>query len=257
MGLITVGIGDAQLSRDPADTIVTHALGSCIAVAIHDPSAGIAGLLHFLLPDSKSSPHKAMTHPCLFADTGIPALFHSAYAHGAQKSRLTVRVVGGAQVMDAEGIFNIGKQNYLACRRILWGAGVLIGAEEVGGTISRTVHLQVGDGRLEWASCGGPKRDLAIRSRTAPVAARRAAGQTDPSVYAQVAVCREYLNNRAAGAALQTSAEVPLGARAGAPWCAECIRGNSGPCPALHLNRDLLPAERARMCNEFLGKGGR
>jgi chemotaxis protein CheD len=163
MGNITVGIGDAQVSNDGADVLVTHALGSCIAVAIYDSAAGVAGLLHFLLPDSKCCLHKAMTHPCMFADTGIPALFHSAYALGAQKSRLTVRVVGGAQVLDPDGVFDVGKRNYLACRKILWAAGVLIGGEEVGGTISRTVRLGVGDGRLEWSTGGGPNRELAVR----------------------------------------------------------------------------------------------
>jgi chemotaxis protein CheD len=194
MGVITVGIGDARLSDDSSDVLVTHALGSCIAVAVYDPVASVAGLLHFLLPDSKSSPHRAMTHPCLFADTGIPALFHSAYAQGAQKSRLIVRVVGGAQVLDPQGVFAIGKQNYLACRRILWAAGVLIGAEEVGGTVSRTVRLAVEDGRLEWSTANAPSRELAVRTRSAPAAARPATAQPSPAVRAQVAVrCNEFL----------------------------------------------------------------
>ena len=162
MSLITVGIGDAQVSRDTSDVLVTHALGSCIAVAIHDPVVEVAGLLHILLPDSKSSPQKAAAQPCLFADTGIPALFHSAYALGAQKPRITVRVVGGAQIADPQGVFNIGKQNYLACRRILWAAGVLIRGEEIGGSISRTVRLTVGCGRLEWSSGAGPGRELPV-----------------------------------------------------------------------------------------------
>jgi chemotaxis protein CheD len=61
----------------------------------------------------------------MFADTGIPLLFRRAYECGAEKRRLVVRVVGGAQVMDREGVFNIGKRNYLALRKILWKAGVL------------------------------------------------------------------------------------------------------------------------------------
>jgi chemotaxis protein CheD len=172
MGIITVGIGDAHVSNDPDAILVTHALGSCIAVAINDPTAGVAGLLHILLPDSKSSPHKVATHPCMFADTGIPAMFHSAYALGAQKPRMIVRVVGGAQMLDGEGVFNIGKNNYLACRRILWAAGVLIAAEEVGGAIPRNVRLTVNGGRLEWNTGGGPNQELAVKSRSAPAAAR-------------------------------------------------------------------------------------
>lgn len=166
MASITVGIGDAHVSNDPNDVLVTHALGSCIAVAIYDPDAHVGGLLHFVLPNSKSSPHKAQTHPCFFADTGIPSLFLAAYALGAHKSRLSVRVVGGAQVLDVGGVFNVGKQNYLACRKVLWSAGVLIGAQEVGGMISRTVRLDVDTGRLEWSSGSGPRHELVARARS-------------------------------------------------------------------------------------------
>ncbi len=185
MGIITVGISDAHVSNDPDAILVTHALGSCIAVAVHDPLAGVAGLLHILLPDSKSAPHKAATHPCMFADTGIPAMFHSAYALGAQKSRISVRVVGGAQVLDGQGVFNIGKNNYLACRRILWAAGVLIAAEEVGGTIPRSVRLAVNGGRLEWSTGGGPHQELAVKNRSAP--ALRQAAPPAPDACVQLA----------------------------------------------------------------------
>jgi chemotaxis protein CheD len=223
MGVITVGIGDARVSSNREDLLVTHALGSCIAVAIHDSCAGVAGLLHILLPDSKSAPERALTHPCVFADTGIPALFHAAYALGAQKSRVTVRLVGGAQILDPQGVFNIGKQNYLACRRILWAAGVLISGEEVGGTISRNVRLAVGDGRLEWNSAGGPGRELAVRSRLAPAAARDP--EASPAVCAQIETCREYLKE---GADPRQCRNVPLGARARAPWCADCVLTEGG-----------------------------
>ena len=39
MALLVVGIADCKVSRDPADVLVTHALGSCIAVLVYDPVA--------------------------------------------------------------------------------------------------------------------------------------------------------------------------------------------------------------------------
>jgi chemotaxis protein CheD len=149
-GTITVGIADCRVSSDPETTLVTHALGSCIAVAIHDPIAQVAGLLHFMLPESSIDPERARRQPFMFADSGIPELFHTAYAQGAEKKRLTVRLVGGAQVMDPNGVFNIGKRNHLACRKILWAAGVMVNAEAVGGSVSRTVRLDVKGGALWW-----------------------------------------------------------------------------------------------------------
>jgi chemotaxis protein CheD len=101
-----------------------------------------------MLPESSLNPGKASENPYMFADTGIPMLFHSAYRLGAEKRRLVVWAAGGAQVMDDSGVFNIGKRNNLALRKILWKAGVMIHGEEVGGTTARTVRLEVGTGRF-------------------------------------------------------------------------------------------------------------
>ncbi|MCC6341829.1 MAG: chemotaxis protein CheD [Bryobacterales bacterium] len=158
--LLTVGVGDCEVSRDASAELATYALGSCIALAIHDPVARVGGLLHFMLPESSLNPRKADLRPFLFADTGIPLLFQSVYRLGAEKRRLRVRAAGGAQVMDEDGIFNIGKRNYLALRKILWRAGVTIHGEEVGGTISRTVRLEVATGRFRIREPGMPDREL-------------------------------------------------------------------------------------------------
>lgn len=159
MSQVVVGIADCRLSDSTDDTIVTHALGSCIAVTIHDPITKVGGMLHLMLPDSTLDREKAQRNPYMFADTGIPILFRSAYTKGAEKRRLTVYLAGGAQVMDEQGIFNIGKRNYLAARKILWKAGVLISAEAVGGNQSRTVRLDVGTGAF-WLRDGGRTEQL-------------------------------------------------------------------------------------------------
>lgn len=94
---VIVGIADCQISADPESVLVTYALGSCIAVAIYDPAARVAGMLHFMLPESGIDPGKARERPFMFADTGVPLLFRRAYELGADKKRMVVRVAGGAQ----------------------------------------------------------------------------------------------------------------------------------------------------------------
>ncbi len=161
--LLTVGVGDCKVSNTAESVLATYALGSCIAVAIYDPVANVGGLLHFMLPESSLNPNKASQNPAMFADTGIPMLFHAAYGLGAEKRRLVVRAAGGAQVMDEYGVFNIGKRNHLALRKIMWKAGVMIQGEEVGGTTPRTVRLEVSTGRF-WIRESG----LADREMLAP-----------------------------------------------------------------------------------------
>ncbi|MGE5487667.1 MAG: chemotaxis protein CheD [bacterium] len=162
MQIVVVGIADCQVSNDPECTLATYALGSCIAVAIWDPVVRVGGLLHYMLPDSGIDGVKSRERPYMFADTGIPLLFRRAYEYGAQKHRMLVRVAGGAQVMDDNGVFDIGKRNYLALRRILWKAGVLIHAEDVGGTESRSLRLEVPTGALWLRTAGGAEREMAV-----------------------------------------------------------------------------------------------
>jgi len=167
VNLVIVGISDCRLSNRPDDALVTYALGSCVAVAIHDPVARVGGLLHIMLPESAIGPEKARQSPFMFVDTGVPLLFRSAYELGAEKRRLTVWIAGGAQVMNDNGAFDIGRRNCLAVRKILWRAGVLIHGEETGGCASRTVRLEVGTGRFWLRGAGETERELAASKRGA------------------------------------------------------------------------------------------
>jgi chemotaxis protein CheD len=151
---LIVGIGELAVASGAETTIVTHALGSCIAVCLWDPDARVAGMLHFLLPDSRLNPERARQQPGAFADTGIPLLFQTAYRHGADKKRCRVKLLGGAAIAQAgHAGLDVGKRNALAARRLLWQNGVMVQAEALGGSTSRTVALSAADGRLR-VSCG-------------------------------------------------------------------------------------------------------
>lgn len=147
-----IDIADQHVTDDPGETLVTHSLGSCIGLVIWDPVVHVGGMLHYMLPESSLAPEKAKANPSMFADTGVPLLFKSAYALGAQKQRLVVKVAGGASLLDEKGTFNIGKRNHVMLQKLFWKNGVLVQAEEVGGAISRTVRLDVGSGRVTISS---------------------------------------------------------------------------------------------------------
>lgn len=160
MSLVVVGVADCRVSGEPAAVLVTYALGSCIALLVHDPVAKVAGMLHYMLPESSLDHAKAEKNPYMFADTGIPRLFHGVYRLGGEKRRLVVTAIGGAQVMDREGTFNIGKRNHLALRKILWKAGVLLQSEEVGGTVSRTVRIEASTGKIMLRRAEEPEQEF-------------------------------------------------------------------------------------------------
>jgi chemotaxis protein CheD len=156
---IVVQIADCRVADVPGQVLATYALGSCIGLAVHDPKANVGGLLHFMLPDSGIDPARGRENPFMFADTGIPLLLEQVCQKGASRQRLMVHAAGGAQMMDRENVFEIGKRNYLAMRKILWKRGIPVHAEAIGGMSSRTVRLQIGSGRV-WLQEGGQQREL-------------------------------------------------------------------------------------------------
>jgi chemotaxis protein CheD len=160
MTAIVVGISDCRFSEHPETKLVTYALGSCIAVSIYDPALKIGGLLHYMLPESNLHGDKAQQHPFMFADSGISAMLRALTQKGLNPRRSVVNLAGGARVMDAAGVFEIGRRNYLAARKILWKEGMLISGEAVGGEVSRTVTLHVDTGKFIVREAGGGEFEL-------------------------------------------------------------------------------------------------
>jgi len=147
-GKIVVGVADLAVTSDPAVQIITHALGSCIGVTIYDPVAKVGGLLHFMLPNSKVNADKAGKNPAMFGDTGVPMLFKTCYELRGRKERMIVCAAGGAEVLTDDGHFKIGSRNRTILRKIFWKNNILLSADDTGGTISRTLSLNMSDGSV-------------------------------------------------------------------------------------------------------------
>jgi len=147
-----------RLSSSPDDVLVTHGLGSCLGITVHDPAAHVGGMLHVMMPASTTNPDKARSNPWMFVDTGIPAFFSALEAAGAARRKWKVKIAGGATVSGSD-YFAIGRKNYVTLKKMLWKAGVLIDAEDVGGNIARTMHMEVRSGRV-WLNKSGQEWDL-------------------------------------------------------------------------------------------------
>lgn len=160
MTSVVVGVSDCRFSEHPDTILVTYALGSCIAVSIYDPGLKMGGLLHYMLPESSPHGQKGQQNPFMFADSGIAAMLRTLTQKGLNPRRAVVKLAGGARVMDAANVFEIGKRNYLAAKKILWKEGVLIAGEAVGGEVSRTVRLDVTTGRFFVRESGGGDFEL-------------------------------------------------------------------------------------------------
>lgn len=142
----TIGISMMAVSRDPREVIVTYSLGSCVGLTLYDPVALVGGMIHCLLPLSRIDQKRAEENPCMFTDTGIPALIRAVLDQGASKARLIAKVAGAAAPLDSCGAFQIGERNFTVLHKVLWKNGILITGQETGGTEPRTMSLYMASG---------------------------------------------------------------------------------------------------------------
>lgn len=136
-----------RYSTEAEDTVITYSLGSCIGLTLFDTEKRIGGLVHCMLPLSKIDAAKATANPFMFIDSGVTAFLQALFDLGAQRKTLVAKVAGGAQIMDDKGLFNIGERNNTVVRKMLWKNNILISGEDVGGSVPRTMSLNLSTGR--------------------------------------------------------------------------------------------------------------
>lgn len=154
---IPVGLGEIKFSDDPGDVLVAYGLGSCLGISVRDAQTRISGLLHAVLPENNN---KDPLSP-KYVDSGIRALIGEYMKKGIDASKLTVKIVGGANMLIANGItFDIGERNIRNAKEILMEQKIVISSELVGGNVGRTMRVYVGDGRVTVRSLGNPETEI-------------------------------------------------------------------------------------------------
>lgn len=151
---VVVGISDCKISGDLNVSLTTYALGSCVGVALYDNEARIGGLLHVLLPNSI---HNTRDHlnPFMFADTGIQKMVRDMMMLGASPLRIHARMAGGANMLNSSTVLDIGRKNINSAVDTLEKAKIQIRGSSVGGTLGRSMQLDVSDGRVVVRYLGG------------------------------------------------------------------------------------------------------
>jgi chemotaxis protein CheD len=152
MNLVNVGIGEYAVSSNPGDQLKTYALGSCVAIVVYDKDLKLAALMHVALPDSDVNSEKAARSPGYFADTGVVQILRELRDRSARRKSISIKLIGGSNIMDQNRHFDIGKRNVLAIKKLLWKYQLGVIAEDTGGDISRTVTVTVATGTVNISS---------------------------------------------------------------------------------------------------------
>ena len=142
----------AEWAIDVGDvTLVTLGLGSCVAMALYDPVAHAGALVHLLLPSPELA--RDRSNPGRFPETALPVLLRGLASLGAERERLTARLVGGASMFGGLGPglgpAAMGERNVQAARQVLAAAQVPLVGEEVLKSHGRSVYFFLDDGRIE------------------------------------------------------------------------------------------------------------
>lgn len=154
-------MGEWVMSAAEDDVLVSIGLGSCIGLALVEPSRGLAALAHIMLPEAPDG-HEGGGGEAKFADRAVPLLLDRLREAGAAPSRLQAALVGGAKMFSLTGGsgLDIGARNERAVLTELERAGVVVHATETGGTSGRSVRVHVGEGRVSVKPAGEPAFDL-------------------------------------------------------------------------------------------------
>jgi chemotaxis protein CheD len=134
--------GHVQAARTP--TAISTVLGSCVAVCLHDPAAGIGGMNHFLLPHPVSEDRSSR-----FGNVAVAQLVAAVEREGALRARLVAKVFGGAAVngVPPGSRRPLGEENVRAALLLLEDLGVPVQGGDVGGDRGRRLVFHTDTGR--------------------------------------------------------------------------------------------------------------
>ncbi|MEQ1439300.1 chemoreceptor glutamine deamidase CheD [Fontimonas sp. SYSU GA230001] len=151
------------------DVMLVTVLGSCVSACIRDPLARVGGMNHFMLPETESE--GAASETARYGAYAMEVLINELIKAGAARSRLEVKVFGGAAVLSGMRVSNVGERNARWVLRYLEAEGFAVQAQDLFGTHPRRVHYFPMTGRAlvkELPLTGEPEvlaSELLYRSR--------------------------------------------------------------------------------------------
>jgi chemotaxis protein CheD len=128
-----------HLVSDRPDVMMVTTLGSCVAACVHDPVAAIGGMNHFLLPEVPESEANHASAAARYGSVAMERLINEILTRGGKRSRLEVKVFGGARVIDTR--FDVGKKNGIFAIDYVQREGLTLSGQDLGGASARRIHF--------------------------------------------------------------------------------------------------------------------
>ncbi len=145
---VVVKVSEMIVTEAPA-SLVAVALGSCVAIILHDAHSRIGGMAHVLMPNQSMG--RLSGEPGRYAPSAVAAMVERMIARGARSPSIVARLVGGASMfvsLTPPGTIQMGDRNVVAAREALHRHGIRLIGEAVGGDFGRTAEFDLATGRI-------------------------------------------------------------------------------------------------------------
>lgn len=154
-----VGMGEIVVSKLPNVVLTCIGLGSCVAVCAYDEIAKAGGMVHVVLPWTTG----IVSNRAKYAATAVPLLIDEVVKIGGRRAQLSVKIVGGAQIISLQGLkdtFSTGEKNVTQIMTEIEKAKIKLAASDIGGNMGRTVRMYLDTGRITIKTISGPIKEL-------------------------------------------------------------------------------------------------
>ncbi len=138
---IHVGQGEHQISSDP-DVMLSTILGSCVAMCLRDPVAGIGGMNHFLLPEGNGTGNDQSRRYGAYA---MELLINALLQQGARRERMEAKLFGGGRMFDT--LKDVGRANADFAEKFMKDEGIPVVGGSLRGAGGRRVQYWPVSGR--------------------------------------------------------------------------------------------------------------
>ena len=149
-------IGMGKIGVDCAPARFRSILGSCIGLALYDPTSKAGAFAHIVLPESFGRPGP----PGKFADTAVVEMLRLMKQYGSTPGRIVAKMAGGANMFGRGGPIEIGEDNITAIKLALETAGIRIVSQETGGQKGRRVMFDCQNGEFVVETVGQTPRHI-------------------------------------------------------------------------------------------------
>jgi len=178
--ILTIHPGEFYATGD--DVVISTVLGSCVAVGLYDPGAGMGGLNHFMLPGVMKKDELIANPNARYGMHAMELLINELMKLGLRKRDMVAKVFGGGSVLRLHGTeaSAIPRSNIEFAFEYLEKESIPVVASDVGGRQPRKIFFFPRSGKVLLTRIGGQRAGVVEKEEEEYLEAIRRAPREGP-----------------------------------------------------------------------------